>query len=193
MKFKESALAHFYLDHLTGVEIGGSAHNPFNLPNCKNVDYTDDMNTGFKEGEFKMCGEKLPVDIVADGAHLPFKAGTLDYVISSHVIEHFFDPIATLKEWKRVIKKGGYIFIIAPLQNATAPEIFPCTPLDELIKRHEGHILESESKINGSYGHWSVWNLPEFLELCDYMKLKVIESLPVDDKVGNGFCCVIQK
>jgi hypothetical protein len=58
-KFRDSALAHKYLDDLKGIEIGGSAHNPFNLPNCINVDYTDSMTTIFKEAEFEMCGEKL--------------------------------------------------------------------------------------------------------------------------------------
>ena len=42
MKFKDSQLAHKYLDGLKGLEIGGSAHNPFNLDTL-NVDYTDDI------------------------------------------------------------------------------------------------------------------------------------------------------
>ena len=39
MKFKESALAHRLLDGLEGIEIGGSAHNPFGLK-TRNVDYS---------------------------------------------------------------------------------------------------------------------------------------------------------
>ena len=37
MKFRESAIAHKYLDGLKGIEIGGSAHNPFGLDTI-NVD-----------------------------------------------------------------------------------------------------------------------------------------------------------
>ncbi len=46
MKFRESQLAHKYLDGLKGLEIGGSEHNSFGLDTL-NVDYTDDMTTVF--------------------------------------------------------------------------------------------------------------------------------------------------
>jgi len=55
---------------------------------------------------------KLPVFVhlraaarIALGDELPFKDSSLDYVLSSHVIEHFFNPIKALLEWNRVIKK----------------------------------------------------------------------------------------
>jgi hypothetical protein len=64
LKFKESLLAHKLLDGLEGIEIGGSAHNPFGLK-TRNVDYTDKMDTVFKQAEIEMCGDALPVDIVA--------------------------------------------------------------------------------------------------------------------------------
>ena len=35
IKFAESKLAHQFLDGLTGLEIGGSAHNPFGLKNAE--------------------------------------------------------------------------------------------------------------------------------------------------------------
>ena len=58
MKFRESTLAHNYLDGLVGIEIGGSAHNAFGLK-TRNVDYTADMNTVYKQAEVKMCGEAM--------------------------------------------------------------------------------------------------------------------------------------
>ena len=36
--FPDSELAHRLLDHLFGIEIGGSEHNSFHLPHCLNVD-----------------------------------------------------------------------------------------------------------------------------------------------------------
>lgn len=204
MKFKESKLAHKYLDTLWGVEIGGSAHNSFGLPHCLNVDYTAE-DTVFKKGEEKLCGEKMKVDIVANGDNLPFKDETLDYVISSHVVEHFFDPIGAIKEWMRVIKKGGFIFIIAPKQKALAEETRPCTKVEELVKRHSGELSRDKVDMGGyqkstvtglplnEYGHWSVWNLEDFMGICKYLNLNVVEALETDDKVGNGFCIIIKK
>ena len=48
MKFKESALAHKYLDGLKGLEIGASAHNPFGLDTVNDV-YLDN-NVGIAVG-----------------------------------------------------------------------------------------------------------------------------------------------
>ena len=52
---KESALAHEYLDGLSGIEIGGSSHNSFGL-DTKNVDYTDSLDTIFKKAEIENVG-----------------------------------------------------------------------------------------------------------------------------------------
>jgi SAM-dependent methyltransferase len=205
MKFQDSALAHALLDDLTGIEIGGAAHNPFNLPNCKNVDYTDSQDTCFKKGEMKLCGEAMPVDYVAPGDALPFPDATWDYVISSHVIEHFFDPIAAVEEWLRVIRPGGYVFIIGPKQDALPGEDRPCTTVAELLDRHEGRMRPEEVNMGGyqtssvtglplnEHGHWSVWNLPDFLALCRARDWNVIAERATDDKVGNGWCVVLRK
>ena len=204
MQFKDSEIAHKYLDGLKGIEIGGSAHNPFHLDTI-NVDYTDDMETIYKKGEFELCGEKMPVDVIAYGDDLPFEDEEYDFVISSHVMEHFFDPIKALKEWYRVIKKGGYIFIIAPTHYSLPGEIRPCTTLKELIDRHKGKIKPEDvdmgnnvypptgEKMGNDHGHFSVWDLADFLEICEYLKMNVVEKLEADDKVGNGFCVLIQK
>ena len=205
MKFKESDLAHKYLDGKRGIEIGGSAHNSFNL-NTLNVDYTDAMDTVFKQGEKKLCGEMMKVDIVAEGDNLPFKDGAVDFVISSHVIEHFFDPIKALKEWYRVTKRGGYVFIICPHKDRIPGEGRPVTTVAELAARHAGAIKTKDivwedgythSSVTGlplnDRGHFNVWNTEEFLKLCVYLNLNVVEYQDADDKVGNGFAVVIQK
>jgi SAM-dependent methyltransferase len=195
MKFQESILAHKYLDNLRGIEIGGSAHNPFNLPDCINVDFTNSMNTVWKNAEFGYCGEKMKVDVVADASHLPFKDKSLDYVISSHMIEHIFDPIGALKEWLRVIKRGGFIFSIVPFKDAIPEETRPLTTIEELIDRHEKKFKLDIKEFLGSLvgGHFTVFDLPLFLDICDFLDLKIVEKHEHDDKVGNGFCVINQK
>lgn len=188
MKFKESALAHKYLDGLKGLEIGGSAHNAFGLDTL-NVDYTDSMETVFKKSEIDICGEAMPVDIIASGDKLPIKDESQDFVISSHVLEHFPDPIKALNEWYRVIKKGGYIFAIVPHKERTFDKDRTRTTLKELIKRHEKGI-KPEIDL---HSHYSVWIAEDLIELIKYLNWNLIESQNIDDKVGNGFCVIIQK
>lgn len=47
-----------------------------------------------------------------------FKDGSLDYVYSSHLLEDFpaLEIPGILKEWLRVIKKGGYLVLYCPNQ-----------------------------------------------------------------------------
>ena len=185
MIFPESALAHKYLDGLTGIEIGGSAHNPFGL-NTLNVDITDSLQTPFKQKEIELCGKALPVDVVADGASLPFAGNAFDFVISSHVIEHFFDPVGALLEWARVARK--YIFLIVPHRMRTFDSDREPTPVIELHNRHHRKAITAECRD----GHFTVFEPHTFLELCSLCGLKVVEVADPDDKVGNGFAVIIK-
>ena len=184
MKFKESELAHRLLDGLEGIEIGGSAHNPFGLK-TSNVDYTSDFTT-FKQEEMKLCGEALAVDLVSPGDELPLPDNSVDFVLSSHVIEHFPDPIKALKEWHRVVRPGGYLFIIAPHKERTFDRQRPRTTLAELIERHQ-----TGKKPEAINDHCSVWITEDFVELVRWLGWPIAEVQDVDDKVGNGFTVVV--
>lgn len=190
---KESALAHQFLDGLTGLEIGGAAHNQFGL-NTLNVDYTADENTPCKKQEMAMCGETLAVDIVASGDNIPVADNSQDFVVSSHVIEHFFDPIAALKEWTRITKPGGYIFMIVPDRDRVSPDSTkPLTSLEELVRRHEGKIPWPDAATQLLQPHYSFWDVPRFLELCWFLGLPVVRVQYPDDKGSNGFTVVVKK
>ena len=52
-----------------------------------------------------------------DGAELPFEDDTFDLVTNWHVIEHVPDVLATLAEWRRVLKPGGTLMIETPASN----------------------------------------------------------------------------
>lgn len=187
IKFPESALAHRYLDGMKGLEIGGSTHNPFGL-DTKNVDYTAETNQ-YKKLEEKFVGQALSVDIVAPGDNIPLPDESQDFVISAHVIEHFPDPIKALKEWYRLIRKGGYIFMIVPHKERTFDKDEPRTTLQELIDRHEGKIVARPNKND----HYSVWITEDMVELIKYFGWKIAIIEERDDKVGNGFTIVVQK
>jgi SAM-dependent methyltransferase len=157
--FHESRLAHKYLDGLNGIEIGASTQNSFGLDKTGGAYATVDLEAAqggkWQNSQF----DPVKVNIVANGDDLPFKDSTLDYVLSSHVIEHFFDPIKAIKEWLRVTRNEGYIFIVVPHKERT----FDCnrenTLLNELINRHNGTFTiydyahkPAESEANLGYG-----------------------------------------
>jgi SAM-dependent methyltransferase len=188
MKFRRSALADHYLTGKAGIEIGGSAHNAFGL-NTINVDrlhHEDPDFEPYRKEQLSICGAVMPVDIVAHGDALPFPDKSFDFVISSHVIEHFFDPIAALKEWARVSRE--YIFIICPQRDALPSDRDkPLTDLSEHIARHEGKVERLDTD-----EHHSRWTAKTFIEMCEHYGFDVCDWQRVDDKVGNGFTIVIR-
>lgn len=52
--------------------------------------------------------------IIGRGERLPFKNESLDYLISSHTLEHIKNTESVLKEWLRVLKVGGFMAVVMP-------------------------------------------------------------------------------
>jgi len=185
MKFREHQLAHQLLDGLKGIEIGGSAHNPFNLPNCLNVDRYGNADTIFKKEELKFCGESLKVDVVAPADDLPFPPNSLDYIVNSHVLEHCYDVLGTIEHWLSKIRPGGWLFMIIPDKRRTFDKDRPLTTIQELVERRGIACRED--------AHHNVWTFESFRDVTGYLHLNVVYSEPVDSKVGNGFTIVVRK
>ncbi len=190
--FPESRLAHQYLDGLTGLEIGASAHNPFGL-NTKNVDIADEFNEStYKKRELDISGEVAPIDFVAPGDRLPVPDASVDFVVSSHVLEHFADPIAALLEWYRVVKPGGYVFMIVPHRERTFDRNQTPTMLIELQARHAGTLAVTPDI---ETGHCNFWVTEDGVELVRGIGLdwELVDFQDTDDKIGNGFTLVLRK
>jgi predicted SAM-dependent methyltransferase len=56
------------------------------------------------------------VDVKCDVSKLPFDNSVVDDIYASHVLEHFshLRTLDVLKEWRRVLKKGGKAYIAVP-------------------------------------------------------------------------------
>ena len=193
--FQESALAHELLDNLRGLEIGGASHNAFGLDtlNVDRVHHDHPDFAPYASEQMRLGGAVMPVDIVAPGDCIPVEDQSFDFVISSHVIEHFYDPISAIKEWMRIATK--YIFIICPQRDALeSDKDKPLTELKEHLSRY------FDVKKYSSDEHHSRWTIRSFVDMCfwiceqDFGKGWVVcnEEMP-DRKVGNGFTVVLKK
>jgi ubiquinone/menaquinone biosynthesis C-methylase UbiE len=56
--------------------------------------------------------------ILGDSAHLPVKSESFNIVLMNDVMEHLENPYSTLKEAKRILKRGGYMYITFTSYNA---------------------------------------------------------------------------
>jgi len=57
------------------------------------------------------------VDIVADISRLPLREGTIDGIINEVTLEHVSDSRASLAEMQRVLKQGGYLYVVVPFMQ----------------------------------------------------------------------------
>ncbi len=123
-----------------GVEIG-AYFSPWPLPSASRVHYVDLLSHEDILREF--AGDpnlrdkdpsKIPVtDFIGSGECLPwFPDGSLDFVVSSHAIEHFVNPIGALESWIRKVRPGGTIAIIAPNKDHTFDKPREITAYNEL-------------------------------------------------------------
>lgn len=53
-------------------------------------------------------------DLFFDGDHLPIRAGSVDGVLCTQVLEHTADPVGLLNEAWRVLKPGGLLIMTVP-------------------------------------------------------------------------------
>ena len=54
------------------------------------------------------------VKVVADAANLPFENNSIDGIICQSLLEHVSDADAVIKEIKRVLKSGGWLYVSVP-------------------------------------------------------------------------------
>lgn len=131
-------LANAYLRG-AGLEIG-ALHNPLRLPNSVSVRYVDRFGEADLRRHYPELAQLplVPVDIVADGEQLDgMAAESQDFVIANHFIEHCADPIGTIKNHLRVLKRGGMLYVAVPDKRSTFDHLRPVTPLAHVIRDHE--------------------------------------------------------
>jgi SAM-dependent methyltransferase len=81
---------------------------------------------------------------------------TYDFVLSSHMLEHSANPVRVLREWLRILRPGGTLFLVLPHREGTFDHLRPVTPLDHLLKDFERQTGEDD-----------LTHLPEILALHD--------------------------
>ncbi len=92
-----------------------------------------------------------------------------DFVFSSHCLEHMKDPYLALKEWFKILKPGGYLFILVPDEDLYEQGVFP----SRFNSDHKWTFTISKSK------SWSSKSI-NILELISTVDAKLI-SLKLQD------------
>lgn len=95
-------------------------------------------------------GTPVRLDLLADAAALPLRSGGLEYVFSSHCAEHYWDTIAVLLEWARVVRPGGFVLLVLPHKERTFDVGRPASTVDH-------HLADFEKVGALDETHWREW------------------------------------
>lgn len=169
-----------------GIEIGALSY-PAKLPKARSIKYADIGDQKKTKEQIKDLGYKgykgnhVNVDIFF-GQDRPPLASQLDssknFIYSNNSLEHSANPISTIVDYLRVIKRGGVIYTIIPNKEKTYDRKRLTTKISKLIEK----FLKND---------WS-YSLEEFEELFkntidhEVYKNKSIKNIRSEWKKNSG-------
>lgn len=102
-------------------------------------------------------GKAAGKTIVGEGSQLStVPSHFYDFILSSHNLEHFANPVKALNEWKRVLRPGGAIILVLPYPHATFDHRRSPTPVANMMEDFRLDVGEDDLS-----------HLPEILERHD--------------------------
>lgn len=132
-------LVRTYCTGINGVEVGPGSR-PYGPAGTVLIDRYEDFG-----------GANL-MDALGDAAHLPVADSALDYLISSHCLEHQIDTLCVLDEWRRVLKLTGVMFLVLPHPDRTFDN---GRPLHDFAHHDAERGLILDPAVDD--GHWLAW------------------------------------
>lgn len=181
-----------FLGGKSGLEIGGPSktfrnRNPFPIYNevgsLDNCDFSRDTVWANHNSQFIFSRQKPGGKvIICDGSQLtPVADSSYDFVLSSHNLEHFANPVKALMEWKRVLRPTGGLILVLPYYRNTFDHRRLPTPVAHMIddfERNTGeddltHLSEildrhdlSRDRAAGSFDNFKKRSLDNFNNRC---------------------------
>jgi predicted SAM-dependent methyltransferase len=135
----------------------------FAIPYAKHVCIGRGVDVGCNRTEWAFPGS-IPVDPVINGydaLNFPESAKDLDYIFSSHCLEHVNEWVSVLDYWSSRLKCGGTLFLYLPdysqvywrpWNNRKHLNIFtPSILKDYLEDRKFVNIFTSETDLNNAF------------------------------------------
>lgn len=192
----------------SGIEIG-ALDKPMNVFGAR-VEYIDhDEPEKLKQLYVEVSGNR-PNHRIDDAQLLTTVPDeSINFILTSHVLEHCEDVILTTKNWVRALKRDGIMLTIVPEMTETFDKKRPCTTWQHLVldyvlgakvSRFEHHIeyLRHVDNITGQEAvdsaltrtqentniHFHAWTQQAQTEMM--VNLAEIFDLKIEESIRNG-------
>jgi SAM-dependent methyltransferase len=162
------------IGHGLGLELG-ALHSRFDVPGTALIG--DRWNQ--KELERQYVGDSRvdgvwPVQLVTDAGSLGCLAdSSMDFVLTSHVMEHLTNPGMAIEEWCRVVRPGGSVYFVVPDKRFCFDRRRAATPVSHLMEEYAARVQTTsiehyEDFIFGTEGEDGIKRNPteDYVRLC---------------------------
>ena len=152
-----------------GLEIG-ALHRPLALPAGVNVKYVDlvSREESIKKFPELDASEIVAVDYIDDGFILSeIPQASQDFLIANHVLEHTPNPIQALKNWARILKPEGILFITVPIAKECFDKGRSLTTLEHLIDDFELYNKNAQAQAQAKIEQKNKDHLREWINLSE--------------------------
>jgi ubiquinone/menaquinone biosynthesis C-methylase UbiE len=99
---------------------------------------------------------------------------TYNFVHSSHCLEHMNDPKEALKNWFRILKKGGFMVVTVPDSDLYEQGVWPSN------KNSDHKWMFTLNGVFGISDIHNLYNISDLLFLCFEDKAKIIKTELLD-------------
>jgi hypothetical protein len=107
---------------------------------------------------------KTPVDtslwdryVVGNADRIPAEPASLDFIFSSHVVEHLANPLGHMAYWATLLRKGGVVAAVIPDMKGCKDFVFTPSSVDELA----GEFREGDMTVKlHHYQRWGAHRAP---------------------------------
>jgi len=114
------------------------------LDNCN---FCDTTMWGSHSRSFRFSSLRPPGRIIiAEGTSIPqVPENTYDFILSSHNLEHFANPVKALFEWKRITRRGGALILVLPHYQQTFDHRRRPTPVEHMLEDYARNVGEDDT------------------------------------------------
>jgi predicted SAM-dependent methyltransferase len=207
-----------------GIEIG-ALHRPLEVPASARVTYVDRLPEPVLRSHYPELSNETfaPVEVLGSAEDLSaFEPDSVDFVIANHLLEHLEDPIRALKEFHRVLRRDGVLYLALPDPRITFDRDRQLTELDHLLDEHrqgpamnrKAHYLDWAQNVDKDpqaevrarqldemdYSiHFHVWRPDTFLEFLQAAKraagleFELAAFAPPESPEDNEFILILLK
>ena len=202
----------------SGIEIG-ALHNPLKTNTGVQVRYVDRMDKQSLYMHYPELNELnlVNVDIVDDGENLySIEDCSQDFVIANHFLEHSEDPIKTIMNLLRVLRRGGILYLSIPNKEMTFDSDRSLTSIEHLVSDNErgplcsrkdhyrewvtlcmpcfgrvytGDTIEKRTQelMDQKYSiHFHVWTIETFKSFLEFMKQRLSDEFDIRRLIDNN-------